>query len=186
MVSSARQGLVPCLVLIATVLFSTVLVACDLTSNAPKDGGIIDLGPSDQQVVDASVGSEASAVELGIDAASGGDGGSDSGGSTTCASACHGSATSTAPPVSTKGLSATSERGVGAHQAHLKTSSWHVAVSCDDCHLVPKAVADKGHIDTPLPAELIFSAAAKADGAKPAFNGTTCSGTYCHGATLSG
>ena len=97
-----------------------------------------------------------------------------------------GSASNAAPPLSVKASSSTSDRGVGAHQQHLKSSTWHAPIKCTDCHLVPKATTDPGHIDTPLPAELTFSALAKTDGAKPAWSGTTCSGTYCHGSTLSG
>jgi len=100
-------------------------------------------------------------------------------------SACHGSATNAAPPLGLAGTSSASERGVGAHQQHLKSSSWHAPLQCADCHIVPKSVADPGHIDTALPAELTFSTLAQSDGAKPSWDGVKCSGVYCHGATLS-
>ncbi|MFZ5446872.1 MAG: CxxxxCH/CxxCH domain c-type cytochrome [Myxococcota bacterium] len=99
---------------------------------------------------------------------------------------CHGSAKNLAPPLSVGGKSATSERGVGAHQSHLGSSTWHAELTCNDCHVVPAKVVDPGHIDTALPAELAFSALATTGGAKPAWDGTTCAGAYCHGATLSG
>jgi predicted CxxxxCH...CXXCH cytochrome family protein len=74
---------------------------------------------------------------------------------------------------------------VGAHRAHLEgDTSWHRAVVCDDCHLVPTGVADPGHLDTPRPAELTFGAVATARGATPVWNGTTCAGLHCHGGTL--
>jgi predicted CxxxxCH...CXXCH cytochrome family protein len=103
-----------------------------------------------------------------------------------CAALCHGSTTNEAPPLGVKGQTATSVRGVGAHQVHLKSSTWHVQFECADCHSVPKTVTATGHIDTALPAEVVFSAVAKTKGAKPTWSGTTCSGTYCHGATQTG
>ena len=101
-------------------------------------------------------------------------------------SKCHGSPNDPAPPVSVSGKSATSERGVGAHQAHLKTSTWRAKLQCGHCHQVPTKLLDKGHIDTALPAELTFTGLAKADYAKPSWDGAKCAGSYCHGGTLSG
>jgi predicted CxxxxCH...CXXCH cytochrome family protein len=108
------------------------------------------------------------------------------GAAASCASGCHGSKANTAPPASVKGQSATSARGVGAHQAHLKSATWHVQVVCSDCHKVPKTVTEPGHVDTAMPAEVLFSPAAKQQGAAPSWDGTRCSGGYCHGGTLSG
>ena len=96
---------------------------------------------------------------------------------------CHGESGNSAPPVDTTGHTATSARGVGAHQAHMGASSWHKQVDCAECHKVPAGISDQGHVDTPLPAEVIFGTLAGADGA---WNGTSCSNTYCHGATLTG
>jgi predicted CxxxxCH...CXXCH cytochrome family protein len=98
---------------------------------------------------------------------------------------CHGDATSPAPPVDVGGNTATTARGVGAHRAHLSQSSWHAEVKCEDCHIVPQHWDDPGHIDA-SPAELTFGPKASARGASPAWNGVTCSGVYCHGATLGG
>lgn len=95
---------------------------------------------------------------------------------------CHGSAANPAPPVDTTGKSATSARGVGAHQAHLADSDWHMKVDCAACHRVPAGTNDLGHIDTPLPAELAFGALA----GDASFDGTRCANSYCHGATLTG
>ena len=103
---------------------------------------------------------------------------------TSCGS-CHGNELNAAPPVDTQGDSATTSVTVGAHQAHLGTSNWHREVLCDDCHDVPSAVNDPGHLDA-APADLTWSALAQADGAVPSFDRTqaTCSDTYCHGPTL--
>ncbi|MCA9665011.1 MAG: CxxxxCH/CxxCH domain-containing protein [Myxococcales bacterium] len=114
-----------------------------------------------------------------------GDGGGDAAPIPPC-SRCHGGVANAAPPLSLSGLTATTERGVGAHQSHLRTSTWHAQILCSDCHVVPKNVTDPGHIDSALPAELTFSARAKSDGAQPTWDGLTCAGAYCHGATLSG
>ena len=102
-------------------------------------------------------------------------------------STCHGGAENAAPPVSVTGESGTELAGVGAHQKHLGASSWHKQVACADCHVVPETVGAEGHLDTALPAELTWSGVAVAEGSTPAWDeGTTsCSGAYCHGATLS-
>jgi len=100
--------------------------------------------------------------------------------------ACHGSATSIAPPVDTNGGAATVLTTVGAHQAHLQgTSKLSSPVACDQCHAVPGTAEDAGHID-PSPAEVVFGKLAGADGASPAWSHSdaTCSAVYCHGATL--
>ena len=103
---------------------------------------------------------------------------------TAACNACHGSATTGAPPTDTAGNTATTARGVGAHQAHLAMSTWRGPIECTECHIVPTAYADSGHVDTALPAELTFGGLAMADTATPAFDGASCTNTYCHGATL--
>jgi len=99
-------------------------------------------------------------------------------------SACHGDATSPAPPNDTTGGSSTALRTVGAHRSHLGPSTWHAEVVCADCHTVPTRYDDPGHID-PSPAELTYGGTAVARGAVPTWNGTTCS-NYCHGQTIDG
>lgn len=99
---------------------------------------------------------------------------------------CHGSETSIAPPRDVNGNTSETARGVGAHQSHLNTSALSAPVPCQACHTVPENPADPGHMDSPLPAEVTFGDQAKLDGAEPVWNGETCSGTYCHGATLGG
>jgi predicted CxxxxCH...CXXCH cytochrome family protein len=96
-----------------------------------------------------------------------------------CSSGCHGADTSNAPPRSISGVTATTGRGVGAHQAHLAASpSWHLQVACSDCHVVPATVGAPGHIDGDNLAEVVFSA--RAGGTASTWNGTTCS-VGCHG-----
>ena len=92
---------------------------------------------------------------------------------------CHGG-TNDAPPKDTTNGSATTLRGVGAHQAHVVTgSTWHADTTCTQCHRVPTAVNSIGHIDTALPAELGFTGIA----AGSTWSGSTCA-SYCHGTTL--
>ena len=103
---------------------------------------------------------------------------------------CHGSpgtptsngAAINAPPQDTLGNTATTARGVGAHQSHMNPANpFFKQVQCQDCHTVPATVNSVGHIDHPLPAYVIFSTRA---GSSPTWNGATCSNVYCHGATL--
>ena len=95
--------------------------------------------------------------------------------------ACHGSDQNPAPPRDTSGNTDTSARGVGAHQSHLNATMAR-PVLCNECHIVPTVLGDPGHTDSALPAENNFSGVAVALGAAPAFDGTTCANTYCHGA----
>ncbi|MBW2262159.1 MAG: CxxxxCH/CxxCH domain-containing protein [Deltaproteobacteria bacterium] len=99
---------------------------------------------------------------------------------------CHGGGGSPAPPFDVAGRSSTDEIGVGAHRAHLGTSDWHAEIGCAECHVVPTCLDDEGHIDTAAPAELTWGGLATADEASPSFSrgDATCSGAYCHGATL--
>lgn len=92
---------------------------------------------------------------------------------------CHGG-TNDAPPTNTTNGTATTLRGVGAHQAHVVTgSTWHADTTCVQCHRIPGSVTSVGHIDTALPAELTFTGIAVGS----TWNGSTCS-SYCHGSTL--
>lgn len=107
-------------------------------------------------------------------------------GSPSCQS-CHGSETSAAPPNALGGLDQVADRGVGAHTAHLEGNRLGIQVACDECHLVPTAVDAEGHIDTPWPAELVWGPLSKTDGTTVTWNeDLSCSGSYCHGSTLSG
>jgi predicted CxxxxCH...CXXCH cytochrome family protein len=100
-------------------------------------------------------------------------------------SSCHGSDQNPAPPVDTMGSSATTDVTVGAHQLHLRDTPVRSAVHCSECHLVPAAVDSPGHVDSGPPAEVTFGALASHT-TTPSWNrgSATCSGVYCHGATM--
>lgn len=100
--------------------------------------------------------------------------------------ACHGSASDPAPPKDTLGNTATTFKGVGAHAAHLKDGTLRVAIACNECHTVPLDVSSAGHIDSPLPAEVIFGSLASIGNQAPQWNGTSCSQVYCHGGAFAG
>jgi predicted CxxxxCH...CXXCH cytochrome family protein len=113
---------------------------------------------------------------------------------------CHGSATSNAPPKDINGNTATTERGVGAHQIHLKGGEVGRNLTCTECHNVPGGVYTPGHVDSELPAEVLMNnprantitndpSTSEYDPTlatfepNPAYNSNdlTCSNTYCHG-----
>jgi predicted CxxxxCH...CXXCH cytochrome family protein len=105
----------------------------------------------------------------------------------TCAS-CHGDPgragsvhVKAAPPVGTHGETATSARAVGAHQQHVLGSALSRPFGCAECHLVPSSTT---HADGIAAVTWSAEALARADGAGPVWNGTTCAATYCHGTTL--
>ncbi len=110
---------------------------------------------------------------------------------------CHGQflasasdALSAAPPKSVLGDSATTVRGVGAHAKHLLSGTLGKSVKCVECHTVPTTLFATGHVDTQLPAEVVFNdtlARLVTGGGtfvpNPTYNATslTCANTYCHG-----
>jgi predicted CxxxxCH...CXXCH cytochrome family protein len=98
--------------------------------------------------------------------------------------ACHGSGEDPAPPLDLGGSSDPSSLGVGAHQAHLNVTG-AAPVICADCHRVPTATADVGHLDTAAPAEIVWNGRLGAGGTWDRATGS-CSNVYCHGSTLSG
>ena len=55
----------------------------------------------------------------------------------TC-NACHGSAANAAPPSGAHGETLTTQRAVGAHQAHLAGGPLANALACSDCHVRPE------------------------------------------------
>ena len=100
---------------------------------------------------------------------------------------CHGSATDNAPPVDTSGKSATTEMTVGAHQPHvLASSGLSSALQCNQCHVVPTAVGDPGHLDGAPGGDVTFGSLSKTGGLSPAWSSSSgaCTNTYCHGASL--
>jgi predicted CxxxxCH...CXXCH cytochrome family protein len=110
---------------------------------------------------------------------------------------CHGQfqapatdALSAAPPKSVLGDSLESAHGVGAHRKHLATGQLGKAVKCQECHTSITTVFITGHLDTPVPAEVVFgdtlARLKTADGTyapSPSYSATTvkCSNVYCHG-----
>ena len=88
---------------------------------------------------------------------------------------CHGSTTNAAPPKDLAGNMASAK--VGAHQAHLKTSTWRHAIPCSSCHVVPTTVDAPGHRDGDNLAEVKFDTLNPAG----AFAAGSCSTMYCHG-----
>lgn len=88
---------------------------------------------------------------------------------------CHGSATNAAPPKDLAGNMSGAK--VGAHQAHLKTSTWRHAIPCSSCHVVPATADAPGHQDGDNIAEVRFDTLNPAG----AFAAGSCSTMYCHG-----
>ncbi len=110
----------------------------------------------------------------------------------TCAS-CHGdparAATAlnprlpAAPPLGTRGETATTARAVGAHLQHLQGGTLSSGVACGECHAVPTSML---HADGTV--ALTWGPLATARGATPAWTPatSTCSSNWCHGAKLGG
>lgn len=101
---------------------------------------------------------------------------------------CHGSADNAAPPIDTQGNSDATNRGVGAHQAHVRDTTLHAAYACSECHVTPASVGATGHMD-PSPAEVVFGEVARgmryrnALSLTPTWNAggqLRCASTYCH------
>lgn len=104
----------------------------------------------------------------------------------TCTS-CHGDATraevtgadpqlAAAPPRNTKGETGSIAKGVGAHQVHLTRGEISTLVACNECHVVPSSTSHSNGV-----VGLTFGALAKTGNKTPAYDGTSCSSTYCHG-----
>ena len=90
-------------------------------------------------------------------------------------SGCHGDATSAAPPRDLSGATFTTAPGVGAHRAHLEAQHrLRGPVACAECHRVPTALRDPGHIDSAGPAEV--TATLGWDRAAQ-----SCASAWCHG-----
>ena len=105
-------------------------------------------------------------------------------------SGCHGTGEEGAPPPALTGSTDTTYIGVGAHDAHMTGGRYTVATECSECHIVPVNVDDPGHIDGDGIAEVTFGPLASGGGSNPVWNrglpDPTCTGVYCHGATLNG
>ncbi|MCB9556313.1 MAG: hypothetical protein H6707_09445 [Deltaproteobacteria bacterium] len=116
-----------------------------------------------------------------------GDGKLSLGDSTGSCFACHGTEqTKGAPAPSLSGATETTDRGVGAHAAHLTNSNISNAIPCESCHKVPTQILEAGHLDSDLPAEITFSdfarGATRGMNTNPAYDVQTlaCTNTYCH------
>jgi len=101
-------------------------------------------------------------------------------------SSCHGWDRGVSPPQSLAGGCTPGTAGTGAHEAMRRNAPVAHQVNCSNCHVVPLSNWSEGHIDGDGKAEVVFSNLAVADGAAPVWNGSTCAGVYCHGATLQG
>jgi len=102
----------------------------------------------------------------------------DAGATGGCTGVCHGTTgANAAPPKDLAGNTAATAKGVGAHQAHLTTSTWRRDIPCASCHTVPLTSDAPGHRDGDNLAEVKF------DTLNPAgtYANTTCSNQYCHG-----
>ncbi len=94
-----------------------------------------------------------------------------------------------APPRSTVGTTETSDARVGAHRQHLVDGSIRTAIECSECHVVPTQVAGhfgdaSGRATVPVDGPLATNTGALVPTYD--FSTTTCTNTYCHGATLQG
>ena len=89
-----------------------------------------------------------------------------------------------APPRDIDKNTETDSVGVGAHVKHLYDNQRGSNIPCASCHRVPQVVYDPGHVDTDLPADIIFGELAiKNLGVNSSYNydNATCSEVYCHG-----
>lgn len=100
---------------------------------------------------------------------------------------CHGNfddPSMIAPPQDVSGNTSTDSLGVGAHYQHLYENELSNNVLCSTCHKVPENYLDPGHLNSDLPAEVMFSGLATTNIASDAsydHSTGTCANTYCHG-----
>lgn len=98
---------------------------------------------------------------------------------------CHGGVDNItgAPPEDLNGNQSSDARGVGAHTTHLAGNAFSFGFECGTCHVVPESFDAPSHIDTELPAEVLFSGLALTDSAAPNWDTTSesCMNAYCHG-----
>ena len=100
--------------------------------------------------------------------------------------ACHGGGELGLPPPDLAGRSAVSAVGVGAHVAHATGGLSSRAVACGECHAVPSAVGEAGHIDDGTPfAEVAITGVAESQGRMPTWDRGVrrCAESWCHGPT---
>jgi predicted CxxxxCH...CXXCH cytochrome family protein len=75
-----------------------------------------------------------------------------------------------------------------AHAAHVSgTGDYGKSYACAECHPVPSSGSYDGtHLNAAVDVVFPEDGLARANGAEPVWDGTGCSGVYCHGATLGG
>jgi predicted CxxxxCH...CXXCH cytochrome family protein len=105
------------------------------------------------------------------------------GGVTHACAACHGTGALGAPPPDLSGSTDRTRPGVGAHQAHLRPSTWHLEFRCRHCHPVPATTNAPGHLDDTRPADVVFSTLAVVDTPDAGMVNSTCA-VYCHGGAM--
>ncbi|MFL5270462.1 MAG: CxxxxCH/CxxCH domain c-type cytochrome, partial [Anaeromyxobacteraceae bacterium] len=93
---------------------------------------------------------------------------------------CHGSGTQAAPPKDTKGNTATTALGVGAHLQHVNANAVAGAIACGECH--GAAVGSCATPGTNGVVDVSFGALAN-QGTATTWDRTaaTCAASYCHG-----
>ncbi|PIW01966.1 MAG: hypothetical protein COW42_03250 [Deltaproteobacteria bacterium CG17_big_fil_post_rev_8_21_14_2_50_63_7] len=76
------------------------------------------------------------------------------------------------------------DQSTGAHQRHLVASNMSEPLPCSECHTVPVAYDDPGHLNGVV--EVGFAAGSRAtwDASNPTWDGATCQDVFCHGASL--
>jgi len=98
---------------------------------------------------------------------------------------CHGGVDNRTggPPEDIDGNTMIGTRSVGVHTAHLDGASLTDGVECANCHIVPGSFDASGHVDSDLPAEVMFSNLAVLNDANPIWDTSaeSCSNSYCHG-----
>ena len=107
----------------------------------------------------------------------------DGGGGDTCDS-CHGANGNPAPPPALDGATSPTDPGVGAHTAHANLAL-ATPVACADCHVVPSAVDDAGHLNGTT--EVRFQGRATDGGVSASYDsGSQGCTVYCHDPGLGG
>lgn len=102
---------------------------------------------------------------------------------------CHGGGELGLPPPDLAGRTDVTAVGVGAHVVHAAGGIGARAVACGECHAVPAAVGDEGHLDDGTPfAEVALTGVAASDGRAPTWDRDQrrCVDSWCHGPSTAG
>lgn len=97
---------------------------------------------------------------------------------------CHGGVEnqSGAPPKGLHGETSETTMAVGAHTRHMNGGAQANGIPCRNCHVVPSAIPDPGHLGTDSIAEIVLSGlGGKNDAARWDRSTRTCNAVYCHG-----